>query len=724
MDYKDHNAAVKAIRDAQGTQRDMRTAVREAHHFVDKRDGQWEPDIITRMRGKPRYTDDRTNPIVNQIAGELENAEFSIKVKPAGGDATKYMALVRDGLIRNIRNLSNADYTFSQAGRKMVKGGLSGWLISHDYYDHDSFDQDLLIEPIHDFHERVWLDPDDLTQDGSDAKWGVVLHHVGKDQYQDRFPNGTMKSLGNDQWNQAYYYKPESITIGHMYYIEETPAELLLMSDGRVLRANEATEQVLDELEAQGITIEDTREVMQKRCMFRMLDAGGWLSEPEETVFDCVPIVPVYGNFEVTEGKILYRGAVEKLMDMQRVHNYAISRYVEEVALAPRKKIFMTPEQAKGHEESIKTMNTNMNPVQFYNNDGESPPPFEGGAPNVNAQVQTLIQQTDDSIARTAGLFAANMGDNANLQSGVAIQKQIDRGNNGTNIYFEAMECAIRRTGEILNKTIPYVYDATRQVRLLKEDNTYEMAIMNQVVIDEQTGKPVTLNDLTAGKYDITCDVGASFKSRQDEANELFARAMEKDPSLMTIGGDLWMKNINAPSMDKLAERLRAQALNNGMIPLEQMTPEEQQAAQEAAAQPQQPSIEEMQMQIAQMQAQTQQLREQNIAQQNQIKMQELQIQYAGQQEKTQSKLAVDSAKIDQTQQRIDLEAARLQLDAQSAQFKQLMDMQQLQLQKVDSLANTVKNLSEAIGGDAVLNGNTLEAFDSASESLNNTIEE
>jgi hypothetical protein len=576
-----------------------------------------------------------------------------------------------------------------------------------------------MIEPLHDAAERVWLDPTDLTNDGSDAKWGVVLHHIGKDEYEDNYPDGKMKSLSTGAWNNAYYYKPDFITIGHAYFIEEEEDQLYQMTDGRVLRASQTPENILDDLELAGIQIEDTRDVKRKVCKLRMFDAGGWLTDAQDTVFDCVPIVPVYGNFTVVEGKILYRGVVEKLMDMQRVHNYAFSRNVEEVALSPRKKIFMTPEQAEGHEESIASMNTNMNPVQFYNATGDAPPPYEGGASQPNQAVTMLTEQSDQAISKAAGLFAANMGANTQLQSGVAIEKQIDRGNNGTSVYFSAMKTAITRTGKIILKAIPIVYDATRQIRILKEDGTIDQFIANNVVVDAQTGEKYTLNDLTRGKYDVVCDIGAAYKNRQQEASEMFMRAMEKDPQLVGVAGDIWVRNINAPGFDKIAERLRMLALNNGMIPMEQMTEQERAAEEAKQAQPPQPSLEQMQLEIAQMQAQTQQMREQNIGQQHELEMMKIQAGMQGDKEKLQSKLAVDSAKIQQTQERIDMERVRVEMDAQKQQFDQMIDMQKQQFERLNTLTSALMNIKNAIGADAIVSEQAVNAYEQTAEDIN-----
>ena len=104
VDYTDLNDVNKLLKSAQDADFDNREIVREVNHFLKKRDGQWEPDIINVMSGRPRYTFDKCNPVVRSIAGEMKQADFDIKVKPAGGEATKEVAKVIDGLVRNIEN--------------------------------------------------------------------------------------------------------------------------------------------------------------------------------------------------------------------------------------------------------------------------------------------------------------------------------------------------------------------------------------------------------------------------------------------------------------------------------------------------------------------------------------------------------------------------------------------------------------------------------------------
>ena len=92
VDYTDLGTVKDLLKQSQEAEEDNRERAREADHFVSKRDGQWEPHIIQQTKGKPRYTLDKVTPILDQIGGEIENAEFGIKVKPAGGEASEDLA--------------------------------------------------------------------------------------------------------------------------------------------------------------------------------------------------------------------------------------------------------------------------------------------------------------------------------------------------------------------------------------------------------------------------------------------------------------------------------------------------------------------------------------------------------------------------------------------------------------------------------------------------------
>ena len=711
-DFNSHFDTMERLKTAQDADHDNRERVREAHLFLDKRDGQWEPYWWNANSGKPRYTFDLTGPIVDQIAGELDQADFDIKVKPAGGDATKDIALTFDGLIRNIENISNATSVFSHAARSMITGGMDGWRVVQRFVDDDSFDQDLIIEPISNYVDRAWLDVGSELQDSSDSKWGFVLQGLTKVEYDEKFPEGSQQGLGTDQQSNAYYNKPDLIMVGEAYYIKEVDRELVLMSNGGTYEDNEDFKSVRDDLERAGVT-EIKRRKRKKNVVFvRKFDAGDWLEDEKETVFSFIPIIPAYGNFKIFENKVIYRGAVEKLIDPQRVLNYSLSREIEEGALAPRAKYWMTDKQMSGYEDTLATMNTNSDPVQGYNPDPEAPgAPQQNGGAQINPGLRTISDSMSAMINQAGGLFAANMGDNPNAQSGIAIEKLQNKGDTGTIKYFKSMEVAICHTARILMKAIPQVYEGERQVRILKEDGSFDMTVLNQRIVDQQTGEVVTLNDLSMGTYDVTCSSGPAFQNRQQETVSALTEIARVDPTIMQLGGDIMLNNVTAPGMEQLAERKRQQLFQAGAIPQEQMTEEEQAQVQAQAQQPQEPSAEMLIGQAELIKAQNEQKKTDIDVQ---VKSAQLQL--------DQQKIQLENSKVQlqsqQTEDKTDLEIAKVKETQSQNDFTQLMAQQKMQMEQQAALlenmktqADTLKVLRESMGVDTIIGPHNQEAY-------------
>jgi len=266
-----------------------------------------------------------------------------------------------------------------------------------------------------------------------------------------------------------------------------------------------------------------------------------------------------------------------------------------------------------------------------------------------------VVQAMQGMMNATSGMFAANMGDNPNAQSGVAIRQLQNKGDNATYQYTRAMEIAITATGNLIKDAIPKVYDTARTIRVLREDDSYDMADINQKVIDNATGEIVVVNDLSVGVYDVVCKAGPSFHNRQQETLQAITQLAQVDPSLMQIAGDLLLQNINTPAASQIAERKRSQMIAAGLIPITQMTDEEKMQAQQQMAQgQQQPDPAMVLAQAEQQKAQAEMLRAQ-------IEVQKLQNE--------QMKLQLEAQKL-QTQTIGD--QAENQIDAFNAQTKRM----------------------------------------------------
>ena len=700
IDYEDHAKVINLLTAAQGADSDMRDQARDAQLFVSKKDGQWEPYWWNANQNKPRYTFDMTCPIVDQVAGEIEQADFDIRVSPAGGDATKDVALTYDGIIRNLENISNAKDVYTSAARGMITTGYDGWRIVQKYADDNSFDQDLMIEKIHNFIDRVWFDPAAEQQDKSDARYCFVLHPIAKDEFDKRWPESTGTSVPDDRDGEAYYDKAEVVVIGELLYVEKEERELVLMSNGQTYEADDDFEKVVDDMALVGVTEIKRRKRKVSKVCSRFFDNDGWLGDDKDTVFNRIPVIPVYGNYKIIENKTVYSGVVEKLMDSQRVLNYSMSREIEEGALAPRAKYWMTLTQAAGHEDSLSTMNTNSDPVQFYNVDPEMPgPPQQNGGAMVNPGLRTISEAMRGMIGYSAGMFASNMGDNPGLQSGVAIRSLQNKGDNATFKYNKAVQVAIAATGKVLVDAIPKVYDTERTMRILYEDNSFEMATINQPVIDQQTGEVVMLNDLSQGVYDVICKAGPSFKNRQQETLEMIIEMAKVDPTIMQIAGDVMMQNINSPAADQIAERKRDQMLKAGMIPMSQLTDEEQaqiQQQMEQQGQQQDPAsimaqAEMLKGQAEMARAQIEQVKVQNEQMKIQVEAQKAQM--SAQNDQQDNQVDVFKAQTDRMNTQIKAQEAGAKITKEGVQTE---GVQLDNVKKAQELSNPMANLSDA----------------------------
>lgn len=594
----EHLSAIQQLQDFQEADRDMRDLMREQDAFVLEKDGQWEENIAKTMDAakRPRYTFDQTTPAIEFIAGEIEDMDFAVNVKPIGDGADRDLADLREGMIRAIENMSDASDIYRNAGRRILRRGFDAWMVKNTHYDEMSFEQDLQVVKIPNAINRVWTDPTSTEEDNSDAKCTYVLHSMSPAKYKKYFPKGKAVSIDDtDYQNHDSDYEAEVIVIACKYYQKEVKKRIVQMTNGAVYEVDDKFMMLADELAAQSITIARQKEAMTTKFCYRYMDGSGWLTEEKETPFKTNPIVTVYGNFELTgpTSKRICSGITMKMMDYNRVLNYAKSREIEEGALAPRKKLVMTKKHAEGNVKQLQSMNTSSDPVLFVNPDPEAGfAPYETAGPQVNPHLNAVSNDMAMGLLVTAGVNNAMNGDFASRMSEDALRMQIDRGIATTRKWVNALARGIRRTGQLLNEAIPVVYDTKRMFNILNIDGTEEEVILNDEMYDQQTQQMVKLNNLAQGRYQVFCNAGQAYGNRLEAARDALVELAKVDPTFVQLAGDIMAKSIDAPYMDEIAKRKRAIMLQQGMIPFDQMTEEEQQQAMQAAQQPQQPSAE------------------------------------------------------------------------------------------------------------------------------------
>jgi len=699
---KKHSECIKYLEEAQTTEHDNREKMREADHFLNKRDGMWDPEVIAKFSEKPRFSFDECNPIVDDIMGEIGKLGFDIKVLPTDLGGEKETAEAYEGIIRRVETISKARLIYDAACRVMVGTGMSAWRVIADYRDGDSFQQDLMIKRVPNVQDSLWFDPNAQEQDMSDADHCWILSSMTYKAYKKKYPQGTGVSVGSDIRTQVYpYKKPHEVIIGEYLYKKEEMRELALMSDGRVFVIDENFDKVKDELSQAGITIVKTRKRPYEVVYQKIFDGSDWLSDSKETVFCYLPVIPIYANFKISEGKVTYWGIVEKLMDAQRVLNYAESRKIEEGALAPRGKTWMTKSQANDPEvrKSLRTMNTNTEPVQFYDHVEGHPPPAYQGAPQSNPGLVEVSASTQNFIQRTSGVFDEARGTAPPQRSGYAIDLLQSKSDNPKKKFILAMETAMAHTCRVLIKAIPKVYDIEQELLVVNQDRTTDKVRVNFPVFDQQTQQIVILNDLKQGNYDVTCTMGPAFSTKQQETVTVLSEIAAIDPSILQIGSDILLSNISSPGIDQIAERKRMQMVQSGVIPPNQLTEEEKQMLQAQAQQPKQPDAMTIAAQAEMVKAQA---RQQEVQLKTEIAQQKIQLDQIKELVKKQQ----NDIKVGQENQKNSIAALQAVTD-------------QIKVQ-----AETLKILKDVIGADAVVTPGLIDTFQEQVREVNQSIKE
>jgi len=581
MAFSSQDECKTLLKEAQEADHDNREMSREADLFLNKRNGQWEQSVLDKWERRPRYTFDECNPIIDGIMGEIEAMDWGISVRPTGTQSSKKIAEIYSGIIRTIQNISKptANFVYNQSARIMVSTGFDAWRVVTRYRDDDSIQQDLMIDHVANAQDCIWFDPNAVKPDMSDSDFAWNLFSLTKRAYKKKYPGAGTSSVSSGRTDSAFFHKkPDEIVIGEALYKKTKTRELVQMTNGGVYVVNNDFLSIKDELQQAGIEVHKTRKRKYNVVYQRMFNDDDWITDEKETVFCYIPIVPVFGNFRISDNKVIYWGIVEKLMDPQRVINYSESRKIEEGALAPKGKVWMSKDQAKSSSvrNTLRTLNTNNDPVQFYDFvEGQVPPTYVGSPPS-NPNLVETTQAAQNFVQRTSGTYDEDRGTAPPRRSGIAIEKLQTKSDAPKRKWITSMEIAISHTFDILMKAIPKVYDTPQIMVLTAQDGSTDTTSIFQKVKDNQSGRVITINDLNQGTYSAVCKAGPSFKTKQAETVAAITDYAQIDPTILELGGDILLNNINSPGIEKIAARKRMMMLAQGIIPPDQMTKEEQ----------------------------------------------------------------------------------------------------------------------------------------------------
>lgn len=583
----------KAFQRCQDQESENRKTALEDIRFA--RLGEQWPDAIRTEREaafRPCLTINKMPAFIRQVVNDARQNKPSIKVHPADSKADPKTAEIINGLIRNIEYTSNADVAYDTAGEQAVTSGFGYWRVGLDYAYADTFDMDLTIQRVSN-QFSVYGDPNSTAADSSDWDVAFIVDRMPKEEFKRKYAGKkntkdepvTVDFDADQVWND--WVNDDGVMIAEWWRREEVPTTAYLLSNGHTYTQEQFEDpDVQAGIAAGSLTITRQRDTT-KHKVTQVIMSGADILEVNDWPGCFIPIVPVYGDEIIVEGKRYFRGLIHSAKDAQRMVNYWRSTSTELVALAPRVP-YIGPEGAFDVDPNWSTANTKNHSYLEYG--GATPPqrqPIDSGT--AGGALQEALNASDDMKA-IMGIYDASLGARSNETSGKAILARQREGDIATFHFIDNVARAIRHTGRILIDLIPKVYSGERIVRILGEDGSAETKKINAPAPEvDENGQPVrdetgqvimAMHDVTAGKYDLTVTTGPSFTTRREEAAAQMTELVRAFPQAAPFIADIMAKNFDWPGADEIAERFEA------MNPMkqQQIPPQVQQALQELQA--------------------------------------------------------------------------------------------------------------------------------------------
>ncbi|MGA7329698.1 MAG: portal protein [Rhodomicrobium sp.] len=289
-----------------------------------------------------------------------------------------------------------------------------------------------------------------------------------------------------------------------------------------------------------------------------MLSGEEILEGPNQWPGRYIPIFPVIGSETALETKVIRSGLVRFSRDPQQLYNFWRSAAAEAIALAPRAPFVATPAMIAKFKGQWDTQNTVSRPYLLYEPDPDVPGgrPMREPPPDIPAALVQESAIASDEMKATTGIYDAALGARSNEISGVAIRARENQGGNSALHYQDNLMATLNHLGRVLIDLVPKIYDSERTIRVMREDESHMPVRVNVPVMDVN-GKPMLLNDLSQGTYDVRVKIGPAYATRRAEAADSMLQFIQAVPQAAGVAADLVARNMDWPGADEIAERLR-----------------------------------------------------------------------------------------------------------------------------------------------------------------------
>jgi hypothetical protein len=523
---------------------------------------QWPDQVKTERTtdGRPMITVNRLPQFLRQVTNPIREADLSIKTAPVDSKSDPKVAKVIDGLLKQIQYQSSARAVYATASEHQTGCGI-GWVrVCTEHVDDHTFDQELRIKVIPN-PLAVYDDPGAVEPDRSDSNWRFITQMMPLADFRARWPKADTAGVDkpSDGLEGMYWQTDEKVRIAE--YWKKIPAKKTLLQIGEETVDREKFEQLPPEMQAELTPlISRTREVDCYDIKQYLISGSDVLEGPFDWPGKYLPQIPFIGSEVPVESGTYRYGLIRFARDPQALYNYYRTATAESIALAPKAPYLLTPGMIGGYQEQWNSANRKNRPYLLYKPDPQVP----GGRPQREHPPEhpvALVNETQmaaEDMKGVTGIYDASLGGQSNETSGIAIGRRQMQGDTANYHYGDNAQRSLEYLGRVLIDLIAKIYDNERIIRILGDDDQEEMVPINKfVAVNPETGYPVLMNDLSAGRFDVRVRIGRSQDSKRLETVDALMQFIKSFPSTEPFIADLVAKNLDTPGAEEMAKRLR-----------------------------------------------------------------------------------------------------------------------------------------------------------------------
>jgi len=537
-------------------------------------DGQW-PEHIRAQRikdSRPVITVNKLQKTLRRIRGDHKMNPTNMRVLPVDDAADVKTAELYNGLIRQIEYLSNADIAYDTAYNHAISSSIGFWRIITKYSDNNSFEQDVeikrVINPL-----SVHFDPYAQEFNLEDARYCFVEDLIDKKEFKRLYPDAEFSDFESTTTATIFgdWMETNKVRVAEYFYKEPIEKEIVQLMTGEVYALDKNI--TVEKIKSLGGVVVRTRKVQANVVKWCKINGVEIL---EESVWptDDIPIIPMFGDEVVSDGKRYYLSLARGAKGPQQMYNYWATAATETVALAPKMPFIVDHRQLKGFEREWEEANiTNRMYIRFNAIAGLNKPAREPQA-QVPSAIMNMMQATAYDVEDHLGQYESSKGETSNERSGKAIIARVQQSDKGTFLFIDNSTRSKIAGGKQIIKLIPKIYDTQRALRVRGEDGQESLVSVNKPVGFSPNGAVIKENDLSVGKYDLIASVGASFSSQRREMVEMLIQSMQYAPMLANVIAPLVFKYSDFAGgqevyneIKKQAEMMQQQATIQGQAP-------------------------------------------------------------------------------------------------------------------------------------------------------------